>query len=105
MTIWMVIAGILAFVLGTWGRMCIYYEMTDSFQTPSIWKSGGVQVGTWVLTTGFSVVFAFIAAGWVRENYGEFLGAFSFGAFLFLQWAARGMAAGATCVNRQDCPH
>ncbi|NQV93806.1 MAG: sel1 repeat family protein [Sphingomonadales bacterium] len=93
MITWGISAGIIAFIIGSWGRVCLYYEMTEPHQMPSLWSSSAVQVGTFILTAGFSLVFAFIAAGWVSESYGDALGAFSFGVFLVLQWVARSIAS------------
>jgi undecaprenyl pyrophosphate phosphatase UppP len=41
---------------------------------------------SWIATTAFSIIIAFIIATWIVNEISDFFGRFSFGIFLLLRW-------------------
>jgi len=81
-----IICFLVASALGAWRQMCGFYEVKMQFNTPSAWDSRFIRIFSWLITTICSIAFSFIAASWIYYSYGEFIGKFSFGVFLFIRW-------------------
>jgi len=85
--IFTVIIFLIAVALGAWRQSCIVYETHNAPELgPRAWYTAGIRQITWLITTIFSIAFAFIVATWLSINVGEFIGKFSFGVLLVLRW-------------------
>ncbi len=77
-----VICFVIAVAIGAWRQMCGVYELRMPHNNPPIWRSGFVRVSTWIATTFFSIIFAYIIAMWISTSIGELIGKISFGVLL-----------------------
>ena len=86
-------AGFLAFKVGRWRHFCIFWAEKNRANVPLGWREPKIRIGSWLLVTALSLVFAtswsLLIAGYVNE----LLGMFSWGVLLFLRWVASGLAA------------
>ena len=82
-----IICFLVAVAVGAWRQSCIVYESNHAAELgPRAWYFTGVKQTTWLITTIFSIFFAFQIATWVGDNFDEFIGKFSFGVSLMIRW-------------------
>jgi len=78
---------LLAIAIGAYRQNCIFWENKLPYNCPLLWKTSATfRLLSWLATTLFSILAAFIFATLLVDEASEFVGKFSFGVLLFIRW-------------------
>jgi hypothetical protein len=88
-----VVCGYIAFAVGKWRQLCIFFEGKAPFNVPLGWRNPLIRYGSWLLVLVTSLLFASCLAKLIMESVYPFVGKFSLGVLLMTRWLASGVAA------------
>ena len=86
-----IISGLLAYWVGKWRHSCIFWMKEEPANCPLGWQNPIWQLGSWLIVTILSLVFATCLALLISNHVNELIGMLSWGALLVLRWVVSGI--------------